>query len=36
MPHTTDQWLWFIFFAGGAIGGWLMIPIALSEIWRKK
>lgn len=22
MPETGAQWLWFVFFAGGAIGGW--------------
>jgi hypothetical protein len=38
MPHTTSQWLWFFFYSGGAIGGWLIIPLALWELrrsWRK-
>jgi hypothetical protein len=23
MPENAYQWLWFAFFAGGALGGWL-------------
>lgn len=35
MPETFAQWLWFVFFAGGALGGWasliLITPVALDE-----
>lgn len=35
MPSNEAQWFWFIFFAGGAFGGWLLIPLALIEFWHR-
>ena len=29
MPETPAQWAWFVFFAGGAIGGWLAAVLAV-------
>lgn len=38
MPHTFAQWMWFAFFAVGAIGGWIfVIRAALKKVewkWR--
>lgn len=31
MPHTTEQWLWFCFYTGGAIGGWAYLVRASVE-----
>lgn len=39
MPNTPTAWLMFTFFAGGALGGWvLLILFALDQIrhWRKR
>lgn len=31
MPETWQQWLWFWFFTGGALGGWA--ALALVGLW---
>ena len=35
MPTTDAQWAWFTFYTGGALLGWLLLPLAFSELWRK-
>lgn len=34
MPETLVQWLWFVFFAGGSLGGWVVMLALGYEIWR--
>lgn len=34
MPTTDAQWLWFLFFAIGAMGGWLILGILAVEAWK--
>lgn len=31
---TEAQWAWFLFFAGGAAGGWLLLILAAIDFWR--
>ena len=31
MPTTDIQWLWFAFYTGGALAGWLALVLAT---WR--
>jgi hypothetical protein len=33
MPETLAQWAWFLFFAGGAAGGWLVLAILAGQFW---
>lgn len=35
MPHSWINWLFFGFFFAGSFGGWLLLAILASEIWRK-
>jgi hypothetical protein len=35
MPNTAEQWVWFMFFAGGALGGWMIVCLLAIEFWRK-
>lgn len=32
MPVTLEQWVWFWFFAGGAVGGWILLIVAVAEM----
>lgn len=32
MPENFIQWLWYAFFFGGALGGWIMIGLGIAEI----
>ena len=32
MPTNWVQWAWFIFFSGGAVGGWLMVLVCTLHI----
>ena len=32
MPNSAEQWAWFWFFAGGAVGGWLLLARAFAEM----
>ena len=25
MPETAAQWAWFVFYTGGAVGGWALL-----------
>ena len=34
MPQTDIQWLWFLFFAGGSVGGWTVLAILVVETWK--
>jgi mannose/fructose/N-acetylgalactosamine-specific phosphotransferase system component IIC len=34
MPHSTEQWVWFAFFAGGAVGGWMLLALGLAVMMR--
>lgn len=36
MPSNSAQWIWFVFFAGGSIGGWLLLALSISEILRRR
>jgi hypothetical protein len=32
MPDNPIQWLWFIFYTGGALGGWFMWVVAAHHL----
>lgn len=32
MPHSIEQWCWFVFFAIGAGGGWLALAMAFGAV----
>ena len=32
MPENMFQWLWYAFFFGGAIGGWIIIAMCGAEV----
>lgn len=34
MPSSNAQWVMFMFFAIGAIGGWLILGILALEAWK--
>jgi len=34
MPQNDIQWLFFLFFAIGALGGWLILGILAVEAWK--
>lgn len=34
MPANDIQWAWFLFWAGGALGGWLVLAILALEAWK--
>lgn len=33
MPHTTEAWIWYWFFVGGSVGGWVFIA---AIVWRAR
>ena len=35
MPENAPQWFLFLFFAGGALGGWMLIPLVIIEFWHR-
>jgi len=35
MPHDWINWIFFGWFFAGAAGGWLLLGILASEVWRK-
>ena len=34
MPSTTLAWIMFIFFAVGALGGWVVLWLFIREYWK--
>ena len=34
MPSNPVAWIMFIFFAGGALGGWVVLYLFLREYWK--
>jgi hypothetical protein len=42
MPENTPQWLWYAFFFGGSLGGWVLVALCGVELvavlrdWRRK
>ena len=34
MPSTGLAWAMFAFFAGGALGGWVVLYLFLREFWK--
>lgn len=32
MPVTTVQWVWFLFFAGGAFAGWAALAAVVLDV----
>lgn len=42
MPENTVQWLWYAFFFGGSLGGWVLVALCGIELvavlrdWRRK
>lgn len=35
MPETLMQWVWFAFFAGGSVGGWLVVWYVAKDQLRR-
>jgi hypothetical protein len=35
MPETLLAWAMFVFFAGGAAGGWLILVLWCMDEWRR-
>lgn len=34
MPASPLAWILFTFFAGGALGGWVVLYLFLREYWK--
>lgn len=32
MPENLSQWLWYGFFFGGALGGWVLMAMCAAEV----
>lgn len=34
MPENILGWIMFVFFSGGALGGWMILYLAAREFWK--
>lgn len=34
MPQTLPEWAWFTFFTIGSAGGWVLVIVWATELWK--